>query len=254
MATKKKAAASSTALVKMADVKLEDFAIARFDPVEFKATMEENLGGEALSPRDLMRVKIPSGGGTHWTVPSLDDPDGVPQKQVSGVVVAHRTARAYWEKDLDDGGGGSPPDCFSVGGAMGHGNPGGKCADCPLAQFGSKAKGNGQACKQMKEIYILQDDKVLPIVIALPPTSLKNFRQYATGLTTSGEGLSSRLTTFTLAKASNDAGIAYSRAEQEGAKLDDDMRKRMKQYSDDFKVMIGGMAPVDFRDHSEGME
>ena len=56
---KKKAVAKakSTALVKMSDLKISDFAIAKFDADEFRDTMEENLGGETLSPRDLMRVK-----------------------------------------------------------------------------------------------------------------------------------------------------------------------------------------------------
>jgi hypothetical protein len=227
---------------------IDNFAITQFDADDFRETMRENFGDDTLSPRDLSRVKIPAGGGVHWLVPSLDDDDGEMSKEVEGVVVAQRNTRVFWEKDLDEGGGSQPPDCFSTDGRTGIGGPGGNCKTCPHAQFGSKEGGKGQRCKQVKEIYLLTPENVLPMVIALPPTSIGNFKKYAAKLTMAGKPLHSRLTTFSLAETKNDAGITYSKAECKGAALDAAAQERMKVYAKDFAGMIDGMAPVDERD------
>lgn len=168
---------------------------------EFREAVTENMGDGGMSVSDLMRVKVPSGGGRAWdlgeeTVTSL-----------KGIIVFHTSPNAYWAETFQ--GGNTPPDCSSADGHVGVGNPGGECATCPMNQFGSDG-GKGKACKNMKRLYLLLEGNMLPIVLNLPPTSLKAYRQYTTGLTTRAVTYWACETIMTLRKEKNPEGIDYS--------------------------------------------
>src|SRR5438105_3518535 len=78
------------------------------DPRAMLAVITENLGGDKITERDLDRIKMPSGGGLAWEVPGLgDQPDS--EKTIEGVIVYHKTTRAYWPGDYE--GGNEPPQC-----------------------------------------------------------------------------------------------------------------------------------------------
>ena len=62
-------------------------------------------------------------------------------------------------------------------GKQGCGNPGTLCASCGYNEFGTSGK--GKACKNMRMLYILQDGEFMPLQLALPPTSIKPFRNFA---------------------------------------------------------------------------
>lgn len=161
---------------------------------------------EDIAP-EFPRVKIPSGGQLSFEVPNPerpDDPD--PCKALVGVIVMQHTANSYWaESDTN----GTPPDCSSDDGVTGYGTPGGKCASCPLNEFGSGEGGAGKACKNMKNLYLLRDGDIMPLLLSLPPTSLKAFRQYANNLRFTGRGLSAVVTRIGL-KRQESGGNAYS--------------------------------------------
>lgn len=150
--------------------------------------LNDNFGDEGFSPADLDRVKVPSGGGTAW-----DIPDEHPEKIIEGVVVLKTPTRSFWfggrgEDGAEDG----PPDCQSpdakIGiGAFGAGskpNPTGECANCPMNVFGSatRGSGNGKACKEQMQVFLLREGSILPLQLSLPPTSLRGFRKYMTRL------------------------------------------------------------------------
>ena len=174
------------------------------------------LGGQAANydpeefvdiPMDFPQVKIPSGGQLSFELPNpLDPDDPTPCKTIEGVIVLQQTANAYWQ-DSDTTG--APPDCSSDDGATGYGTPGGQCAACPLNAFGSGEGGKGKACKNMKNLYILQDGSPMPLLLPLPPTSLKAFRQYANNLRFAGLGLSGVVTCIGL-KRQESGGNTYS--------------------------------------------
>ena len=48
------------------------YQIMTMDPSEIKDIMAENMGGEQLSVSDLTIIKVPSGGGTTWSIPAID--------------------------------------------------------------------------------------------------------------------------------------------------------------------------------------
>lgn len=175
--------------------------------------MHDNLGEGGVTAFDLDRVKVPSGGGKAWEIPSLTD-DVEIARTFDGIIVHWREPRAYWEKALDDSGGGTPPDCNSQDGKLGIGNPGGNCQTCQYAQFGTAMKGGvatpGQACKQMRLMFVLREDGLLPLALFAPPTSLKGMRKYFLRLASQGKRFSDVVTRFSLAQTDNQGGIEYS--------------------------------------------
>ena len=64
-------------------------------------------------------------------------------------------------------------------GKTGIGEPGGACATCPMNAYGSaRDGGRGKACKNMRDIYLLRSGEYMPLLISLPPTSIKPFKEF----------------------------------------------------------------------------
>lgn len=180
------------------------------DPQEIMAAIQANLGGENLTAWDLDRVKIPSGGGLAWDVPTLE---GVkPQPEILGVIVYVQNARAYWTTSYDEGGGGQPPDCISDDAVTGRGIPGGPCLKCPYSAFGSGKNERGQACRQIRRLFMLRTDEILPMVVNLPAKSLAPSKNYLLRLASHGLNKSSIVTRIGLERDKNQEGKVYSRA------------------------------------------
>lgn len=141
------------------------------------ATMDPELvrdigGVGGFKPSDFPRIKVPSGGGTAWELDGMD-----PTRELEAVVVSMNDQRLYWKRSIEEGGD-KVPDCFSPDGETGGGEPGGDCITCPLSQFGSATKGNGQACTQRKLMFLLLPDFAAPIILSAPPTSLTPLRKF----------------------------------------------------------------------------
>ena len=156
------------------------------------------------------RIKIPSAGSTVFEVPGDDpsEPDAV--KEFSAVILHHHPLYAYYTSKYT--GGSNPPDCGSFDGVSGEGNPGGSCAKCPHNQFGT-AENGGKACKNRRRIYVLREGEIFPLLLSLPTGSLKDFSRYIKRLLGKGRRSNAVVTRFTLKKAANAGGIAYSQAQ-----------------------------------------
>jgi hypothetical protein len=147
---------------------------------EIQAIIGDNLAGQDVGEFDLPRVTMPAGGGTRWEIPGLAGTES--SETLTGILVYTRQTRAYWpSKDAT----GDPPQCASRDGQVGIGDPGGECRTCPHAQFGSDGQ-RGQACKQQSQWFLLRPDSFLPVVLGLPPTSLKAAKQYMLALAGAG--------------------------------------------------------------------
>lgn len=156
------------------------------------------------------RIKIPSAGSTVFEVPGEDpsEPDSV--KEFSAVILYHHPIHAYYMSKYT--GGSNPPDCGSFDGITGVGSPGGSCAKCPFNQFGSGENGS-KACKNRRRIYVLREGEIFPLLLSLPTGSLKEFSRYIKRLLSKGKKSNSVITKFSLKKAVNSGGIAYSQAQ-----------------------------------------
>lgn len=174
------------------------------------ALIRENVGGRGISAFDLPRVKMPSGGSTTWEVPALEGPQAA--RSIEGIIVHWNTRRAYWSNRENEG---APPDCGSDDGVTGFGwngtNPTGDtedvkydangraifahdCAACPLGGedawgTATDAKGNatrGKACKEVRQLFVLQPGELLPIVVSLSPTSIGEAHKFFMRMASSG--------------------------------------------------------------------
>lgn len=124
------------------------------------------------------RIKIPGGGSTQFEIPTAnpEKPDYTPA--IEGIIIFNHNTNAYWEEgseyDMN-----TSPVCSSPDGKTGYGDPGGACETCPFNQYESDPNGGkGKACKNMRGLYILQNDTPIPINLLLPPTSLKAYSNF----------------------------------------------------------------------------
>ena len=76
----------------------DSYAVAKLEGTSPLEVMRENVGAGGLTVFDLDRIKIPTGGGTMWTVPTLEGDTA--SKDVTGIVVAWREPRAFWRESF----------------------------------------------------------------------------------------------------------------------------------------------------------
>ena len=132
---------------------------------------------------------------------------------LTGVLIHHHPVNAYWKEEY--AGGNVQPDS-SYDGKQGVERETGEihdCSKCPRNQFGSGKNGSGKACKNIHRCYILQEGNPVPIILALPPTSLKYIRDYiGKRILLKGLRCYDAVTKITLKKEKSADGITYSRA------------------------------------------
>jgi hypothetical protein len=192
----------------------EAFALLKRDRMKgILALLDENLGG-GFSVLNLPRIRVPTGGALDFRVEGASGETSA--RRITGILVASRRARIYWRKAYGGGGGKKPPDCTSMDGFVGIGDPGGECRICPYARFGSAIGANGkpgpgQACKDVRQVLFLLPGEVVPHLLAVPPTSVKAFIQYELNLINEDTKYWGAISTLTLEKATNEGGIDYAR-------------------------------------------
>lgn len=177
------------------------------EAINLTELFSEELDG--LRP-SFEKIRIPAGGGICYEVPGDDpeSPDTV--KEFSAVILYHHPLNSYYAEKYT--GGSTPPDCSSLDGKIGVKKETGECQECkncPLAKFGTGENG-GMACKQKRRMYLLREGEILPVIMTLPTGSLAEFTKYVTRLVAKGKHANSVVTKFTLKKAQNSTGIAYS--------------------------------------------
>ena len=153
------------------------------------------------------KIRLPSAGSTVFEIPgeNPDEPETV--KEFSGVILYHHPLFAYYKSKYT--GGSNPPDCGSFDGLTGEGDPGGVCRQCLYNQFGTGENGS-KACKNRRRIYILREGEIFPLLFSLPTGSLKELTRYLKRLLSKAKKSNSVVTKFSLRKATNSTGLAYS--------------------------------------------
>lgn len=235
-------------------VPVKDYQIMEMKPGELQELLRANVGPAGISEFDLERLKVPSGGGDHWMVPLLEG-GTEPTKEIQGIVIYWKDVRAYWRVSYDKSGGGSPPDCSSNDGFTGYGirndddeQGGHDCTACPLSRFGSEVKdngdaGRGQACKQMRILFVLSPQMVLPRVIACPPTSYTPMKQFMLRLTSSMIPIESAVMGFKLEEDKNADGVAYSKVMPRMIeRVDAKTAAKLKEMGALFRPLLEGVA------------
>lgn len=152
------------------------------DSLSLSDIISDSLDGVQMTMFDLDIIKVPGGGTTSFDIEDAD------KSKIEGIILHILDMRSYWDKESgdDDGAMNSPPDCSSYGGITGYGTPGGKCATCQYAAFGS-GKNGGQKCKHMKLVFLAKENSFLPVAIKFPPTSLNAVKAYTLSMIKAGK-------------------------------------------------------------------
>lgn len=209
--------------------------------------IKANLQGQTLTPFDLDRVTVPTGGGTTFEVPTLDGSE--PTKTMQGILVHFTTPRAYWAHGLDESNGASPPDCSSSDGLVGVGRYNGQqCEYCPMNQWGSGHNERGKACKEKRMLFMLQPNSYIPLVIQVPTMSIGPLKQYMMRLASRGLGYWSVVTELTLEVAQQSGGgLKYSRIVPRVAKdgmLTEQESERVKEVAASLRAVLTHYSPA----------
>ena len=222
MPTNKKTA-TTTALATMDTFKIAN-RYEGIDP-ELLAELQDQM--EDLDPESgitCRQIKVPSAGGIAYEVQGEDDGDADPMKEVEGVILFTHRLNGYWPgsfgsaKDPKD----RIPTCASMDGKTGLVQAGDNtgevvtCETCPFNQYGTGTdeKGNpsqGKACKNMRRIYLMMDGDPNFYLLTVPPTSIKDVNKQLAKILASGTPYTSMIVGFTLEKAQNSNGVAYSK-------------------------------------------
>ncbi len=201
----------------LAVVDAASFAIMTRDISTIKNVIDTNNEGKPMTRFDLGRVKVPAGGGLQWEVPSLMGPQY--SATIDAVIVGQQVSRAYYRMNLNDKGArsGAPPDCGSNDGETGigyrtaedasKGEREHECAICPMAQFGESKP----ACKLFRNLYLLREKDLLPLMLQVPPTSLKAVKDFMLNLTRNVMPYHGVVTRLGLEKATNVDNITYGK-------------------------------------------
>lgn len=192
-------------------VKAESFNLVTLTG-EIAEAIAEEMDGLGSIPYD--RVKIPSGGGAAFEIPTEDEENPTVATEIVGIILDHHPVNSRWKEAYN--GSEEKPLCSSYDGKQGIEVETGtilECADCPYNVFGSAADGRGKACKNSHRVYVLREGNPVPLVLTLPPTSIKYLRDYiAKSIVLKGMRSYDVLTKITLKKEKSADGIAYSRA------------------------------------------
>lgn len=228
-----------------------EFSVPALSEGSISEAWSEEMDG--LKP-EFERVKIPSGGGLAFEVPG-DDPDEPDMvKVVEGVIVDHYPVNAFWKEKYT--GQGNPPDCSSRDGKVGIGDPGGSCKTCPYGGEGEDAwdsarelygeEHSGKACKNMRRVFLYRDGDMFPLLIALPPTSVKPLAAHIQKIITRGMRSYHVVTKVALTKAQSKKGIAYSKAQFTIAGvLSDEQRQQMEAYVQQIRPLTRDLEILD---------
>lgn len=187
-------------------IKVDAFASPIINDLLTEEEIAEQLDGIRIQ---YPRFKVPAGGALVFEDPCSEDPANPEYlNEIVGVIVDHFPTNAYWPADSNQT---DPPACASVDGKTGIGTPGGNCKTCPLNAFGSGEGGIGKACKNSRRLYLLRPNELIPVVINIPATSMKEFDTYlGTKLIAKGIHPSTVVTRIKLKKANSKDGISYA--------------------------------------------
>lgn len=193
---------------KTAITKVEEYAIVK-QYERAAEILKTNIGAGGLDITDLTHISIPSGGALAWTIKTLEGEQQV--SEFEGIPLAFKDERLYWAKSFAESGGGDPPDCRTTNSdcSVGVGNPGGPCDTCEMNQWTETPTGR-KPCSEHRALFVCGATDLIPFVLRLPITSLKECRRFFILLGQNGLKYYEAILSFGLKSDTNKQGIKYS--------------------------------------------
>lgn len=156
-----------------------DVAEFAFDLTEVRDTYTEILEAQReVGGMVTYRAKVATGGGKAFDIITGDEDSDTSVPTFAGIIVYNHNCNAYFDEDSS---GNAPPLCSSMDGITGIDTECGECISCKTCSrnvYGTAKNGRGKACKNMHRLYIMTEGLPIPLVLSLPPTSLKAFQNY----------------------------------------------------------------------------
>ena len=204
--------------------------------------IRQNMAGEEVSPADLPRITVPTGGSLFWTGLLNEQGEETASKTLDGVILHIARRRALWASNEPSN---DPPICSATGDCLvGIGEPGGECKTCPFNQYGTAVKadgtaGRGKLCKERKLLFVLPPGRLLPYVVSVPPASLKGMRQYQFSL---GVPFCCVVTRLELIPATNADGTKYAQVKPSlASKIEPEQAKKLMAYAKELQAVFAGV-------------
>lgn len=215
-----------------------DYALLKITEERRAELMAAGLGDGQLSVNELDRAAFGDQGAEHFVIQTLTGPENV--DCIEGVILGQRKVRVFWAgQKIGEG----PPPCSSGDLEHGKGEPGGDCEACPYAQWGSDLKGGkGQACQTRHIVFLAVPGSLLPLVLNLPPTSLRNVRDFFRRLASNNHLPHEIVTKVTVKKRDGDNGPFGTAVFTGGNPLTPEAAARFKQVADDLAKHVRGAA------------
>lgn len=169
--------------------------------------------GDILSRRIFGVVSIAGGGAGVFKVlePGADEPtNGI--QEIDCVILASHAVNVRWGHDYGTRQQGERPVCKSIDGKTGVEDATGEvhdCESCPYNQFSQD--GGRKQCANKRQLYIMREGDLLPVLLTLPPSALKAYDNYRVmARLTLRTPMSALLTRITLKNKVSAQGSEYS--------------------------------------------
>lgn len=119
-----------------------------------------------------------------------------------------------------------------------------KCSSCPQNEFGSD--GRAKACKEIRRMFFIPEERLLPHWMAIPPSSLRALSRYLSGLVNKGVKRPQMVVTnFSLVNATNKDDISYSELSLTmGARVPESFLLQVKNFKEQIAGTLTSAAPV----------
>jgi hypothetical protein len=113
-----------------------------------------------------------------------------PVEEMNVIILYGKKYNSYYKKAYKPGSK-ERPDCFSSDGRLPDTSieqpQNGKCDGCKQSAWGTNAMGVGKACRNLRRLFVLtEDDNIMPMLLSITPTSLKEFDSYLSKLVMKG--------------------------------------------------------------------
>lgn len=148
-------------------------ALASEELQERMAAVKDNL--ESVDTLRLPITKVTSDGFV-----LSEDAEAV--KEITCVIIHTKKTNVYYANAYNPNEKAVAPDCFSLDGNLPDASiekpQHETCKGCAQAEFGSNSMKSGKACRNLKPIYLLLGDAIIPRELIVTPTSLKAANGY----------------------------------------------------------------------------
>ncbi len=192
----------------------EQKAVAEFEMnlTDIRDTYAEILEAQTeVGGMVTYRAKVATGGGKAFDILTGDEENDTSVPSFAGVIVYNHNCNAYFDEDST---GNTPPVCSSMDGVIGFDAEQDEpiaCKNCPRNAYGTAKNGRGKACKNMHRLYIMTEDSPIPLMLSLPPTSLKAFQSYRLSVLAAKKLKPNEVVTeFSLTSMQSQSGQKYS--------------------------------------------